>query len=95
MAQRRRGGSQIGTRYRTNVPQYDPTSGHSYRAAVTMEPDDAERAIAMAERAGLSISGFFNAVFKNAPFDPTTGLPLGVEPAEDDDALPFAKQEAS
>lgn len=95
MAQTRRGGSQIGTRYRTNVPQYDPTSGHSYRAAVTMQPDDAVKAIAMAERAGLSISGFFNALFTNAQIDPNTGLPYGVEPAEDDDALPFAKQEAS
>jgi hypothetical protein len=58
-------------------------------------PDDAVRAIAMAERAGLSVSGFFNAILKNIPIDPTTGLPVGIEPAEDENALPLVHQEAS
>lgn len=95
VAKKQQGGAKIGTRYRGNTPSYDPASGHSYRAPVTLAPEDAVKAIAMAERAGLSISGFFNAILKNIPIDPTTGLPVGVAPAEDDNALPLVHQEAS
>lgn len=62
---------------------------------MTLLPDDAVKAIAMAERAGLSVSGFFNAILKNIPIDPNTGLPVGIEPAEEDNALPLVQQEAS
>lgn len=95
MPQKQRGGSKIGTRQRGHKPSYDPSSGYSYRAPVTLLPDDAVKAIAMAERAGLSVSGFFNAILKNIPIDPNTGLPVGIEPAEEDNALPLVQQEAS
>lgn len=88
-------GEQIGPRYRGNVAQYDPSTGRTHRAAITLAPEEAVRAIAMAERAGLSVSGFFNALLKTAQIDSTTGLPVGIEPAEDENALPFAQQEAS
>jgi Holliday junction resolvase RusA-like endonuclease len=61
----RRGGSAIGTRYNGNVAQYDPRSGRNYRTAVTLEPDEAARVLTMADRAGLSVSGFLNAVVKD------------------------------
>ncbi|NQU38019.1 MAG: hypothetical protein HQ526_10555 [Actinobacteria bacterium] len=61
----RRGGSAIGTRYNGNVAQYDPRSGRNYRTAVTLEPDEAVRVLTMADRAGLSVSGFLNAVVKD------------------------------
>ena len=38
----------------------------------------------MAERAGLSVSGLFNALLKNAEVDPETGLPPFLEPAPED-----------
>lgn len=95
MQRKRVGGSQIGTRQRGRDAAYDPASGHTYRPSVTLNPDDAVKAVTMAERAGLSVSGFFNAILKNIPIDPNTGLPVGIEPAEDDNALPFAQQEAS
>lgn len=95
MSRKRTGGSQIGPRQRGKAPTYDPASGYTYRAGVSLNPEDAVKAIAMAERAGLSISGFFNALLKTAAIDPNTGLPVGIAPAEDDNALPLVHQEAS
>lgn len=95
MKRKQQGGAKIGTRYRSNVPHYDPATGTTYRAGVTLAPEDAVKAIAMAERAGLSMSGLFNALLKIADIDPNTGLPVGIEPAEDDNALPLVHQEAS
>ena len=82
--ERKRGGAAIGTRYKTNVATYDPSTGRTYRAGVTLEPDDAVRLLTMAERAGLSVSGLFNALLKNAEVDPETGLPPFLEPAPED-----------
>ena len=79
-----RGGPAIGKRYNGKVAQYDPSTGRTYRTAVTLEPDDAVRLLTMAERAGVSVSGFLNALVKNVAVDPETGLPPFLEPAQED-----------
>ncbi len=66
MAQTRRVGGVIGTRYAGNTASYDPDSGRNYRTAVTLKPDQACAVIAMAHNAGMSVSGVVNAIVKNS-----------------------------
>lgn len=88
------GGPAIGKRYKGKVASYDPSSGRTYRTAVALEPEYAVRLLTMAERAGMSVSGFLNALVKNAAIDPETGLPPFIAPAPaDSDSHLF--QEAS
>ncbi len=85
----------IGTRYPGQTAHYDPESGRNYRIAVTLKPDQAVKVIRMAERAGLSVSGFLNSLVQNMEIDPETGLPPYLEVADQDTTLPYAGQEAS
>jgi hypothetical protein len=93
MSDSRRSGPAIGTRYKGRRIDYDPASGKSYRTGVYLEPEHAVRVLSMAERAGMSVSGFLASLAANVQVDPATGLPPFLSPANNDGALPF--EEAS
>jgi len=77
------GGSAIGKRYAGKEKStYDPASGKSYRVVATLEPDDAQLLIAVADRADLSLSGVLNLLVKNMDLDPATGLPSFIDSPE-------------
>lgn len=78
------GGAQIGKRYAGREASYDPSTGRSYRTAVTLEPTEAERLLILAKRANMSVSGFLNRLVKNVEVDPVTGLPPFIDAPDQD-----------
>lgn len=91
----RRNGPPVGTRYRGRTANYDPTSGRNYRNAVTLTPEVATRVIAVAERAGMSVSGVIAEMVARTELDATTGLPPWLEPADTGATLPLEGRAAS
>ncbi|MBN1172909.1 MAG: hypothetical protein JXA67_12105 [Micromonosporaceae bacterium] len=73
----RTGGSQIGQRT-GRAPEYDPTSGRSWRPGGTFAPDNAHKLFRAMEALGVSASGVLNELVRRMEID-ANGRPLWAE----------------